>query len=194
MDPVTENIKIYQRTKDNKTWKMKVCSIHTPISCEQSVNSVSYVLEEDRVPRMSWTVNFIWPNNDHGFNQFLKDFGCKALLSKVVLPGMNEKESQAVVNNLAGVNENECVNDMIERFATDMHNRGIIILEDIFFQTPCSIHANDPTTLKPDLEPFRWFDHLVEKMIQQEKEQKAKRNKMVKGGIPASGKNDSNTN
>ena len=55
-------------------------------------------------------------------------------------------------------------------------------------------HANDPTTLKPDPEPFRWFDHLVEKMIQQEKEQKAKRNKMVKGGIPASGKNDSNTN
>ena len=137
MDPATENIKIYQRTNDNKTWKMKVCSIHTPISCEQSVNSVSYVLEEDRVSRMSWTVNFIWPNNDHGFNHFLKDFGCKALLSKVVLPGMNEKESQAVVNNLVGINKNECVKDIIERFASDMHDRGIIILEDMGH--PCSM-------------------------------------------------------
>ena len=166
MDPYTENIKIYQLTEDNNMWKIKIWSFHNPISCKQSIKSVKYVLEVDHIPRMSCTVNLIWPNADHQVNQFLKDFGCKALLSKVVLPEMNDIESQAVVNNLTSVKENECVKDMIERFASDTHDRGIIIFDDIFFLALCPIHYDDPTILKPDLKPFRWFANFIENRTQ----------------------------
>ena len=169
MEPITEYITIYKRTEDNKKWKMKIWAFHTPISEKQSVISVQFVLEIDLVSRLSWKVNLIWPNDYHGFNQFIKKFGCKALLTKLVLSEMNEKDSQAIVNNVAGVKENESVQDMIDRFAAEMQARAIIILDDIFFLSFCPIHDEDPTTLEPDLKPFRWFANFIEKRIQKHK-------------------------
>ena len=76
------------------------------------------------------------------------------------------------------------VKDMIERFATNMHDRGIIILDDVFFQTSCFFHVHQTMSVTPDLKPFRWFDNIKEKMRQRE----ANRNKSFKWGTSQSDK------
>ena len=152
--------------------KMLVSYLLHKVSKDQTIIPVLFELFDDSKPRVFWKVKFLWPNNDEGLYEFLKEFGLKVLVNTELLCNTGINVSQAMLNNFEEVKVQDIEAEDVSRLALEAHKRGIIILEDNLLEVPES-ESNWPHIamfLEANLTPFRFSFHNLLKKIESEDE------------------------